>query len=131
MSGVNIRNLEKILDKWLLFQRFVTSIVGLKTGVKNVITHTKNSQKYPPPPPPLRCRSHFHELDIAAGSYCGVNEGSPSALNLCNSGYPANEFYEKNSDFLIAWDQVLGSRSDWALQEQNLTYFGDWTLDSI
>ena len=28
MSGVNVRNLEKIQDKWLLFQRFVTSIVG-------------------------------------------------------------------------------------------------------
>ena len=28
MSGVNIRNLEKILDKWLLFQRFVTSIAA-------------------------------------------------------------------------------------------------------
>ena len=27
MSGVNVRNLEKIQDKWLLFQRFVTSIV--------------------------------------------------------------------------------------------------------
>ena len=26
---VNVRNLEKIQDKWLLFQRFVTSIVGL------------------------------------------------------------------------------------------------------
>ena len=28
MSGVNVRNLEKIQDKWLLFQRFVTSIVA-------------------------------------------------------------------------------------------------------
>ena len=28
MSGVNVRNLEKIQNKWLLFQRFVTSIVG-------------------------------------------------------------------------------------------------------
>ena len=28
VSGVNVRNLEKIQDKWLLFQRFVTSIVG-------------------------------------------------------------------------------------------------------
>ena len=28
MSGVNVRNLEKIQDKWLLFQRFVKSIVG-------------------------------------------------------------------------------------------------------
>ena len=28
MSGVNVRNLKKIQDKWLLFQRFVTSIVG-------------------------------------------------------------------------------------------------------
>ena len=28
MSGVNVTNLEKIQDKWLLFQRFVTSIVG-------------------------------------------------------------------------------------------------------
>ena len=27
MSGANVRNLEKIQDKWLLFQRFVTSIV--------------------------------------------------------------------------------------------------------
>ena len=27
VSGVNVRNLEKIQDKWLLFQRFVTSIV--------------------------------------------------------------------------------------------------------
>ena len=27
MSGVNVRKLEKIQDKWLLFQRFVTSIV--------------------------------------------------------------------------------------------------------
>ena len=30
MSGVNVRNLEKIPDKWLLFQRFVTSIVARK-----------------------------------------------------------------------------------------------------
>ena len=29
MSGVSVRNLEKIQDKWLLFQRFVTSIVAL------------------------------------------------------------------------------------------------------
>ena len=28
MSGVDVRNLEKIQDKLLLFQRFVTSIVG-------------------------------------------------------------------------------------------------------
>jgi len=27
VSGVHVRNLEKIHDKWLLFQRFVTSIV--------------------------------------------------------------------------------------------------------
>ena len=27
---VNVRNLEKIQDKWLLFQRFVTSIVGYR-----------------------------------------------------------------------------------------------------
>ena len=30
MSGVNVRNLDRIQDKWLLFQRFVTSIVGSK-----------------------------------------------------------------------------------------------------
>ena len=30
MSGVNVRNLEKIQDKWLLFQRFVTSIVACR-----------------------------------------------------------------------------------------------------
>ena len=29
MSGVSVRNLEKIQDKWLLFQRFVTSFVDL------------------------------------------------------------------------------------------------------
>ena len=29
VSGVNVRNLKKIQDKWLLFQRFVTSIVAL------------------------------------------------------------------------------------------------------
>ena len=28
---MNVRNLEKIRDKWLLFQRFVTSIVGVQT----------------------------------------------------------------------------------------------------
>ena len=32
MSGVNVRNLEKIQDKWLLFQRFVTSIVAVRCG---------------------------------------------------------------------------------------------------
>ena len=31
MSGVNVRNLEKIQGKWLLFQRFVTSIVAIKS----------------------------------------------------------------------------------------------------
>ena len=39
MSGVNVRNLEKIQDKWHLFQRFVTSIVATskeeKCGVEN------------------------------------------------------------------------------------------------
>ena len=30
MSGVNVRNLQKIQDKWLLFQRFVTSIVAMQ-----------------------------------------------------------------------------------------------------
>ena len=28
---MNVRNLEKIQDKWLLFQRFATSIVGVQT----------------------------------------------------------------------------------------------------
>ena len=37
MSGVNVRNLEKIQDKWLLFQRFVTSIVDLFCNVFTVI----------------------------------------------------------------------------------------------
>ena len=27
VKSVNVRNLEKVQDKWLLFQRFVTSIV--------------------------------------------------------------------------------------------------------
>ena len=34
---VNVRNLEKIQDKWLLSQRFVTSIVGLLT-IRTVLT---------------------------------------------------------------------------------------------
>ena len=34
---VNVRNLEKIQDKWLLSQRFVTSIVGLLT-IRAVLT---------------------------------------------------------------------------------------------
>ena len=34
---VNVRNLEKIQDKWLLFQRFVTSIVGLVSAGSNGI----------------------------------------------------------------------------------------------
>ena len=28
VSGMNVRNLEKIQDKWLLFQRFLASVVG-------------------------------------------------------------------------------------------------------
>ena len=31
---VNVRNLEKIQDKWLLFQRFVTSIVAFTESVE-------------------------------------------------------------------------------------------------
>ena len=37
VSGGNVRNLDKIQDKWLLFQRFVTSIVELITSWKNTV----------------------------------------------------------------------------------------------
>ena len=38
MSGVNVRNLDKIQDKWLLFQRFVTSVVALEFHLTTYLT---------------------------------------------------------------------------------------------
>ena len=34
---MNVRNLEKIQDKWLLFQRFVTSIEGVAQNLSNAL----------------------------------------------------------------------------------------------
>ena len=36
VSGVNVRNLDKIQDEWLLFQRFVTSII-LGTNLETLV----------------------------------------------------------------------------------------------
>ena len=36
---MNVRNLEKIQDKWLLFQRFVMSIVDLHKSKSYKLTH--------------------------------------------------------------------------------------------
>ena len=37
--SVNVRNLEKIQDRWLLFQRFVTSIVGWRFNYLAILLH--------------------------------------------------------------------------------------------
>ena len=45
VSGVNLRNLEKIQDEWLLFQRFVTSIV-LRVNIGFPVVRTDGRSAY-------------------------------------------------------------------------------------
>ena len=64
---MNVRNLEKIQDKWLLFQRFVTSIVVVdyhKNYVGLVLIYSNHSQLYRDNPSKTDDRIVFVELSI-------------------------------------------------------------------